>query len=120
MNGEVWLPIDGWPYEVSNFGRVRRIGKAEPIAQRMSAKASGRYAQVDLWRWNRRKTVYVHRLVAAAFHGRPQPFRREVNHLDCDTSNNAVDNLEWCSSIENRAHRRFMEAAERLEPAAVG
>ena len=48
----------------------------------------------------RRRLASVHRIVAGALspkaYGLP-----EVNHIDCDRTNNRVDNLEWCTHIDN-------------------
>ena len=47
----------------------------------------------------------VHRLVAVAFLGPPPSSHQSyVNHKDLDKGNNGVENLEWVSSAENRAH----------------
>ena len=46
----------------------------------------------------------VHRLVAIAFIGNPQK-GQEVNHIDGNKGNNAVENLEWVSKSENQQHR---------------
>ena len=48
----------------------------------------------------RRRLASVHRIVAGAFI--PNPYGLpEVNHIDCDRTNNRVDNLEWCTHIDN-------------------
>jgi len=51
------------------------------------------------------KTWYVHRLVAAAFLPNPERLR-EVNHKNCDKTDNRPENLEWVSSLENHTHAR--------------
>lgn len=49
------------------------------------------------------KLEYIHRLVAKYF--LPNPFSLpQVNHKDCDKSNNRVDNLEWISRKANIDH----------------
>lgn len=49
---------------------------------------------------NRHSRVKVHRIIAEQFV--PNPFGLpEVNHLDCDRSNNNADNLEWCTHQQN-------------------
>lgn len=46
---------------------------------------------------------YIHRLVAEAFI--PNPDRLpEVNHIDENTANNHVNNLEWCTSKYNMTY----------------
>lgn len=47
---------------------------------------------------------YVHRLMAEAFLG-PAPDGCEIDHIDRDRTNNAVDNLRWITHVENIRHR---------------
>ena len=51
----------------------------------------------------KRKTHYVHRLVAKYFIGEC-PDGYVVNHKDGDTRNNHVSNLEYCSISDNVKH----------------
>lgn len=103
---ERWLPIADYPdYEVSDGGRVRRV------TSRTCAKAGSilkmpmrtGYPCVDLCREGRKKTVHVHRLVAAAFL-EPKPGFPEVNHIDGVKTNACATNLEWSSRQTNQLH----------------
>lgn len=52
------------------------------------------------------KYVYlrVSRAVATCFTPNPNNYP-EVNHIDCNRTNNRADNLEWCTRQENIAYR---------------
>lgn len=52
---------------------------------------------------NKRRDRYIHRLVAEHFIPK-QEGKPHVNHIDCNRTNNHVDNLEWCNHKENNAH----------------
>lgn len=58
------------------------------------------YAKVRLWVNGRRLTCSVHRLVCAAFHGKPAA-GLDACHNDGDRLNNRADNLRWGSRSEN-------------------
>ena len=109
---EEWKSIAGYEglYEVSNYGRVKSLGRivirkngwACTFKQKIlrTHKTLKGYVLVDLHKNNKAKRLYVHRLVAEAFipNHKKMP---EINHKDEDKENNAVGNLEWCSRIEN-------------------
>lgn len=110
---EIWLPICGYEdsYEVSNLGQVRSLdreilnkGKIDKIKGKIlsACKAGEGYLFVGLSKNNKRKLVYVHRLVAAAF--LPPSDGPHVNHLDFDKTNNLATNLEWVTPKQNTDH----------------
>lgn len=120
---ELWRSVslcDG--YEVSSRGRVRRVkaSKGTRAGKVLSQSHNGKgYRVVTMYQGGSPIRAYVHRLVAEAFLSNPDGLA-EVNHLDCDKSNNCVSNLEWSSPSGNRAHAiRRGRLAQRLSPDAV-
>ena len=111
---EIWKPVVGYEglYEVSNFGNVRSL--AREVCYRKNGKTIIRHVEsrvlkpgnrhgykgVGLCKNGKQKCKQVHRLVAEAFIDNPNS-KQEVNHIDENTSNNHVNNLEWVTHIEN-------------------
>lgn len=114
---EIWKPIPNYEglYEVSSYGRVRRVDAPVHTAIRHSdtkvwkgrvlkqnLKRNGYYT-VDLSKENKVKTLSVHRLVASAFIPREE-HQTVVNHKNCNKKDNRAENLEWCTDRENKDH----------------
>lgn len=102
-----WRPVDGCPgYSVSNTGLVRsehrvvvmKNGVTKTVKEKiLKPKRIGcGYLGVNIGG----KNQTIHRLVATAFLGLPQP-GCEVNHKDENKHNNNADNLEWITKREN-------------------
>ena len=110
---ETWKIVTKYPlYEVSNFGRVRKIIKKQEH-QKENLILSGwvgnhGYRAIDL----ENKKYLVHRLVAEAFIPNPKN-KPQVNHKDLNKLNNCVDNLEWVTSRENNIHARLLGAYKK-------
>lgn len=107
MSSEI-REIPGFPgYGASSDGRVwshwkwgtrtLAVGWRE-ITQ--GHKPGSEYKTVSIGPFGFQKRCQVHRLVIVTFHG-PIPEGMVVDHLDCDKSNNSIENLEIVSSSEN-------------------
>lgn len=101
---EVWKAIEGTSgmFEVSNTGRVRSLLRPNMTMLKMQYDSKG-YQRVRVTLNRRKITFKVHREVARAFI--PNPYNKpQVNHIDGNKDNNAVDNLEWVTNKENIRH----------------
>lgn len=112
---EVWKNIINYEdyYQVSNFGNVKSLDrivnkpngisylrKGKPCKQ---SKSNLGYMTVGFTVNNKKVNKYVHRLVAEAFITNMNNYP-QVNHIDCDKTNNRLYNLEWCTNSENHIH----------------
>lgn len=52
---------------------------------------------------NKSRPVYIHRILAQSFIPNPKN-KIEVNHIDGNTKNNNLSNLEWVTKSENQLH----------------
>lgn len=100
MAKEIWKKVtNAEGYYVSNLGRVRGL---KGTILRGGDNGVG-YKKIELITPEGHKREYIHRMVA--IHFVPNPDNKPcVNHIDCDPSNNAADNLEWCTKKENSEH----------------
>lgn len=98
---EEWRDIKGYEglYQVSNLGRVRN--KTQYILS--AGQSKRRYLTVSLWKNNKGKTFFVHRLTAEAFISNIEN-KYDVNHKNGNKIDNRVQNLEWTTRAENIRH----------------
>lgn len=87
-------------YEVSSFGQVRNKTTGRILKQ----SSNGGYMSVGLSLNGNIKSFRVHRLIASEFIENPEN-KPHVNHKDKNRSNNNVNNLEWCTALENNIHK---------------
>lgn len=110
---EIWKNIKGYEglYQVSNEGRIKSTKcKKEKILLPYRTGPAWKdntqqfYYKVTLYDKNhKRKLLLVHRIVAEAFLENTNNYP-QVNHIDRNTSNNRVENLEWCDAEYNVRH----------------
>jgi hypothetical protein len=119
-------PVVGWEgfYEVSSDGRVFSLdrvvktGRGPGIRKakelRINPNTKG-YASVSLC--VNYKQVYrrVHRLVAEAFIENPHGYP-EVNHKNANRMDARVENLEWCTSSQNKLHAFYVTRSLTIKP----
>ena len=87
-------------YEVNQYGEIRHKDRKKNLVKRPN-KAGYEYVNFNIQ--GHRQNFAVHRIVANAFIPNPN-YKPEINHKDSNKSNNAVFNLEWVDSSENKIH----------------
>lgn len=117
MQSEVFKPVavKGFDhlYEVSNLGRVRRLSdscyhavwKAGKFLAQVPRNTHG-HIKIDLYCHNKRKSIWLHRLVLLTFFGNPPTDKHECAHNDGNAANNRLSNLRWATSSENTEDAR--------------
>jgi hypothetical protein len=109
LDGEIWKDVPNYPYQASNFGRIRSLNMnllgrnntyriKKGIILKQSFDKDG-YLRVAL----KGDTKKSHRIIAELFIDNPNNLP-EINHIDGDKTNNKVDNLEWCTRQHNINH----------------
>lgn len=105
-NNEIWKRItvakSGKDLFVSNKGKAM---KEDGTVLKLCDNGAG-YLSV-LAGQGSSKREYIHRLVASTFLENPEGLS-QVNHIDCNKSNNSIENLEWVSGSANirDAHKK--------------
>ena len=108
---ECWRSIDGYiNYQVSNTGRVRNALSGKILSEKRIDRYG--YVFMALCQDGIKKEHRVHKLVADHFIPKPQGIvRLEVDHLDRNKTNNAVTNLMWKTSRQNKWNRDKIKRA---------
>lgn len=104
---EEWRPIDfNNTYHISNKGQV----KNSKTNKMLSFHTNKNYYTITLRTSDNisYKKFFIHRLVAIHFIPNPEN-KPTVNHIDRDTKNNNITNLEWNTLSEQQLHRYSTE-----------
>jgi hypothetical protein len=113
---EIWKSADASlqlsRYLVSSAGRLQNKNTCQIYQGNATSNDSGyRIFRVTLDD-GKRKTMFVHRVVATTFIPNPSNFST-VNHIDFDRSNNNVKNLEWASASMQAVHKQTRSSGTR-------
>lgn len=99
---EEWKPVVGFRglYAASRVGNIRSIRSGKLLKPYINHNG---YYKVHLCGNGIDATLFVHRLVAGSFLGEC-PHEYQVNHVDGNKLNNAVQNLEYVTRTQNIRH----------------
>lgn len=124
---EIWKEISGYEgcYAVSSTGRVKSLERDVTLwnghsiitihkksKELVLINDNRGYYVVDLCKNGTVKRYSVHRLVALSFIENPNGYS-VVNHIDENTHNNTVENLEWVTTQQNLQHGTRNERISR-------
>ncbi|HHB2481296.1 TPA: NUMOD4 domain-containing protein [Bacillus cereus] len=111
---EIWKPVLGFEglYEISNTGSVKSLERIrsngtrfKEFIKKQSTEKMGYNTVTMTDKDGKKRTLKVHRLVAEAFI--PMVDGKDiVNHKNGNKTDNVVENLEWCTQLENINHAR--------------
>ena len=111
-----WKVLSGYNgrYLVSNNGEVVQLDRiiniegeqreAYVFLKQRSDRKGYKSVSLSKERGGKQESHKVHRLVGQMFIPNPQN-KPYINHIDENTSNNHVNNLEWVTQSENTLHR---------------
>ena len=111
---EIWKTYPEFDFiQGSNLGRVRTVDRVVTNGRGTYVK-KGRILKQQLDRYGylfvgfrvtgKKVNRKVHRIIAQTFLPNPNELP-QVNHIDCDRTNNNVDNLEWCTGEYNMQYK---------------
>lgn len=106
LEGEIWKDVPGFEdlYLCSNYGRVvvtkshvQGVRKMKLMILRVNNNG---YNYLLFYKDNKRKHIYIHRLVGALFVPNPNNYPH-IDHIDGNKNNNRYDNIRWCNRSMN-------------------
>ena len=106
-----FVRIDGWPnYVIHPNGVILRIYKNKTKELKPFTNNKGGYLAIHLCNKDKRKSFYIHRLLA--LHFIPNPENKPcVDHINGIRDDNRLENLRWVTYKENMNGFRSNPAA---------
>jgi len=110
MSGNKWAALEGFgKYEISDAGLVRNAQTKIPMRDYDDGKNG--YRKIKLTGDSGKRVMfYVHRLVWQAFNG-PIREKHEIDHVDGDYANNALENLIHVTHKQNSVLKKQRDSA---------
>ncbi len=87
-------------YEISKCGIIRVVKTKKIKSQYIGSTG---YYMVSFSYNSKSKPKRVHRLIAATYINNIYNYK-SINHIDGDKLNNSINNLEWCTHLQNMQH----------------
>lgn len=104
-------------FEVHASGEIfRNTNHGKKKCKPFGTSRNKKYLAVSTCIRGKQKHFYVHRLLAEAFIPNPEN-KPQVNHIDGDSKNNSLENLEWVTASENIRHAYAIGLAPTLKTA---
>ena len=98
---EIWKDIQNYEglYQISNLGNVKSLHNKHNII--LKPYIANKYYKVTLIKKGVKHKQYIHRLMAFEFLGLDKNSNLQVDHIDNNTLNNNISNLQLLSQQEN-------------------
>ena len=123
---EIWKDVVGYEglYQVSSLGRIKSLDRKIKCRNNYERIVVGKikipfkkkegYLTIKLYKSNKLKSFYVHRLVAQAFIDNPH-CKKTVNHINEIKTDNRIENLEWATYSENLSYNNLRERMSKTK-----
>lgn len=107
---EIWKDIPNYQgYQASNLGRIRSLDRLGKDGRKLKGKILKQnkindkgYLAVGI----NGKSKQVHRLILMTFNPVENMEKLQCDHIDFNTQNNCLDNLQWLTPEENDRKKR--------------